>query len=351
MRFKTKKSSILEKIVFLFIVFSSSLHTFADNTDENNILFKPIDAILYVPQVEGCIRSKYEYNINANSHRFQVRNARFSVNGKLSEIIDYKAEIDLSDEGSLKMLDAWGRVTPVDFFSLKIGQQKVPFSSDHLRAPHVQAFANRSFISKQVCSGLRDVGATVSFKNKDVLPFDFFAGIYNGMGIYSQKEWQTDFNYALCAIINPIKNISVTLNYNSIKPEHLKINFFDVGLSCYYENFHFEAEYVHKVYENNVLDPTDAFLAFVYYDIPVETKIIKTISPRIRYDMMTDNNNGKAVDGAYLVDDIKRSRVTAGANFNFDRYIIIRLNYEKYFYDKDIENKDDKGVIEFVFKF
>ena len=38
--------------------------------------------------------------------RFEVRNARVSVTGNVLPIVAYKAEIDLSDEGSIKMLDA-----------------------------------------------------------------------------------------------------------------------------------------------------------------------------------------------------------------------------------------------------
>ncbi len=41
---------------------------------------------------------------------FEVRNARFSVSGNVHPLVAYKAEIDLSDEGSIKMLDAYARV-------------------------------------------------------------------------------------------------------------------------------------------------------------------------------------------------------------------------------------------------
>ncbi|MFW5793525.1 MAG: porin [Bacteroidota bacterium] len=49
-------------------------------------------------------------------HRFQVRNARFSVNGKFSEFVSYKAEIDLSDEGITKMLDAYLKIQTKDWY-------------------------------------------------------------------------------------------------------------------------------------------------------------------------------------------------------------------------------------------
>ena len=63
----------------------------------------------YLPKVHGTIRSKYELQTTTGMQRFQVRNARVSLDGKVLPVIAYKAEIDLSDEGSIKMLDAlWG---------------------------------------------------------------------------------------------------------------------------------------------------------------------------------------------------------------------------------------------------
>ena len=67
----------------------------------------------YLPEIHGTIRGKYEFQTETNESRFEVRNARFSVSGNVHPIVAYKAEIDLSDEGSIKMLDAYARVFPV----------------------------------------------------------------------------------------------------------------------------------------------------------------------------------------------------------------------------------------------
>ena len=67
----------------------------------------------YLPEIHGTIRGKYEYQTETSESRFEVRNARFSVSGNVHPIVAYKAEIDLSDEGSIKMLDAYARVFPV----------------------------------------------------------------------------------------------------------------------------------------------------------------------------------------------------------------------------------------------
>lgn len=56
----------------------------------------------YMPEIHGTIRAKYEYEPPINKGRFEIRNARLSVEGKIIPIVRYKAEIDLSDEGQIK---------------------------------------------------------------------------------------------------------------------------------------------------------------------------------------------------------------------------------------------------------
>jgi len=83
-------------------------------------------------EIHGTVRGKYEYQTEENEGRFQVRTARVSVAGVLSEAVAYKAEIDLCDEGKIKMLDAYTRLTPLKDrkAALTIGQMRVPFTID-----------------------------------------------------------------------------------------------------------------------------------------------------------------------------------------------------------------------------
>lgn len=57
------------------------------------------------PKIGGTIRSKYEYQTEEGEGRFEVRTARVSVSGNVTKEVSYKAEIDLCDEGKIKMLD------------------------------------------------------------------------------------------------------------------------------------------------------------------------------------------------------------------------------------------------------
>ncbi len=330
------------KLVLPILMLLSSIAVFAKGGDT-----------LYFPEVEGTIRAKYEYSTNTDEHRFQVRNARFSLNGKFSAITSYKAEIDLSDEGVTKMLDAYIKIQPKKWWSLTIGQQKVPFSTDNLRSPHQLYFANRSFIGKQL-TGLRDVGATFMLINKKIIPIDILLGTYNGTGLYNQKQWRTtdELSFAGRAVIKPSKIFNISLNFNSIKPTYQRMNLFNAGFFVDIKNLHLESEYFFKTYQDTSLTPTQGFFAFVSYDIKTsKLKNIKKISPVFRYDMMTKNL--KFDDSGVMKTDIERWRLTGGLTFTLDKPFLndIRLNYEHYFYDQSVVNSDNKLVLEFVVRF
>jgi hypothetical protein len=62
-------------------------------------LYAQDSASIYKPVIDGTVRAKYEYQPQISAGRFEVRNARFSVGGKLAKQVAYKAEIDLSEEG------------------------------------------------------------------------------------------------------------------------------------------------------------------------------------------------------------------------------------------------------------
>ena len=309
---------------------------------------------MFSPKIEGTIRAKYEYNTNLDAHRFQVRNARFSINGNFSPTVSYKAEMDLSDEGVTKMLDAYVRMKPTKWFSFTLGQQKVPFSTDNIRSPHQLYFANRSFIGKQL-TGLRDVGATFAFINKSKIPFELSMGWYNGDGLYNQQNWKTDdISFASRLELFPAKNIELSLNYNSVKPENIRMNLYDVGCYANFGNIHIESEYFYKTYPNNLFQATKGFFVFGGYDININKPNLKKITTLVRYDMMSANNKGYAEeDGTYTADHLARSRVTSGITFSLNKPFLndIRLNYEKYFYANGITDTDDKIVVEFVVRF
>ena len=317
-----------------------------------------MDLVDYIPAIHGTVCAKYEYQTTTRENRFQVRNARFSITGNVLPIVAYKLEVDLSDRGSVRMLDAYTRIFPFKDFNFTIGQMRVPFTIDAHRSPHLRYFVNRSFIAKQV-GDVRDVGATIAYTRKDyAIPFILEAGLFNGNGLTEQKEWNKTLNYSVKAQFLFAKGWNLTLSNQFIHPEDIRIQMYDVGL--YYENerVHIEGEYLYKTYNKNAFHPVHSIDIFGCYYIPLK-RIFKQRSISARYDMMTDHSNGKGLDEdtkRLPISNYARHRATGGVTFSFSKKFVadIRLNYEKYFYRKNSipdPSELDKISIEFMTRF
>ena len=286
----------------------------------------------YRPEIHGTVRAKYEYEPQIEKGRFEVRNARLSVEGRVVPIVRYKAEIDLSDEGAIKMLDAYVRLQPDNRFKFTIGQMRVPFTIDAHRSPHLQYFANRSFIAKQV-GNVRDVGASVSWTFGRSLPVTLEGGVFNGSGLTNQKNfWTGDINFSLKA-------------YTFVARQ------FNDG------RWHIEAEYLRKYYAHDSFRAVDAVDAFAAYRLSLK-KWLSAISFLGRYDYMSDHSNGhEGEDGLLVTNDPARYRLTGGVTLSLGKGRLqadIRLNYEQYFYSKSATpaiSEQNKVVVEFVAHF
>ena len=310
----------------------------------------------YIPEIHGTIRGKYEYQFEDNKGRFQVRNARFSLSGKVAPIVSYKAEIDLSDEGAIKMLDAYARITPLPTFDITIGQMRVPFTIDAHRSPHQQYFANRSFIAKQV-GNVRDVGATLAYTWKIGIPVRLEAGIFNGSGLTNQKDfWTNRINYSAKAHLQLPKGFNLVGSVQKISPENISIQMYDIGAYYHAGRWHVEAEFLRKHYAGGAFKPVNAFDGFVCYDQPLP-KVFEKISFLGRFDCMSDHSNGEAGEGGTLVvDDAARKRLTVGTTLSLVKPFVadLRVNYENYFYDNNAVaavSERDKIVVELMVRF
>ncbi len=363
-----KKLFILDLLlIFLFLTYSNS---FAQNNDtlssQSNLLtISPKSQIInkeekkpvFTVGLHGTVRGKYEYQFDMGKGRFQVRNARFSLSGNVTSVAGYKMEIDLSDEGKIKMLDAYVRLNMLQKkLRFTIGQMRVPFTIDAHRSPHQQYFANRSFIAKQV-GNVRDVGATLGYSFGETVPVSIDAGIFNGSGLTEQKDfWTGNYNYSakIQALFGNCVNL--TLSLQKTHPDITDILMYDAGIYFEKHGFHVEAEYLRKNYTQVDFAGVNAIDAFVCYDLKVK-EIFKKISFLARYDYMSDHSNGIANEtGILYVNDPERHRLTAGLTFSLGLpfQADIRFNYEKYFYKKyaiPAISEQDKIVLEFVARF
>ena len=340
--------------IFLFGIASAQNHY--GNEDGKKVDKQQLETQDYLPEVHGTIRSKYEYQTQMNAGRFEVRNARLSLTGNILPSVAYKAEIDLSDEGQIKMLDAYARLYPLKDFTITAGQMRVPFTIDAHRSPHQQYFANRSFIAKQV-GNVRDVGMTLGYDVHGAMPIILEGGLYNGSGLTDQKEWHKEVNFSGKAHLFPIKGINVTLSVQSIKPQTVRMNSYDIGTYYEFGRFHIEGEYLYKQYSDGAFAGVHSVNSFINYDLPLK-EVFQKISFLVRYDMMTNHSSGTpdTTTGLLKIDDYKRHRVTGGLTCSMSKAFRtdLRLNFEKYFYAKNSiakESEQDKIVMELMIRF
>lgn len=205
---------------------------------------------------------------------------------------------------------------------------------------------------------VRDVGITLGYTLPTDLPITIEGGLYNGSGLTNQKEWHKEVNYSAKAQFLFTKGLNLTLSIQSIQPEEIRVQSYDIG--AYYESdrFHIEAEYLYKQYSDNAFKDVQAVNTFINYDLPLR-KIFNKMSFLLRYDMMTDQSNAKTTDeetGALVTTDYKRQRLTGGITFSLSKAFRtdLRLNYEKYFYANSSiakESEQDKIVLELMVRF
>lgn len=311
-----------------------------------------------LPEIHGTVRAKYEYEPDIGAGRFEVRNCRVAITGKVTPIVAYKAEIDLSDEGEIRMLDAYARLLPAERLQVTAGQMRVPFTIDAHRSPHQQYFANRSFIAKQV-GNVRDVGAAAEYTIPlQRCPVTIEGGVFNGSGLTNQKDyWTKGYNYSVKASAMIDNKVNITLSCQHTRPEKVGIMMWDAGVYWQTQRWHVEGEYLRKNYSGNAFNGVNAIDAFAAYRLPLR-RILTGISFLARYDYMDNHSSGVAgADGQLEINDPKRHRATAGLTMHLGRKALnadIRLNYEKYFYDSGVTpgiSDRDKAVVELMCRF
>jgi len=325
-------------LILLFLITSAKTDLIAQQTGEN--------ASEYLPDIDGVIKTKVEFDLDNSLIRFEVRNARFGIKGKINNYMSYKAELDLSDEGKMKMLDAYVRFTPVKNLDFYMGQRKIPFSTDYIRNPAENIFANRSFLAKYINDGMRDIGFYAEYNLRSEIPVDILCGAVNGTG-NNNPQWIGKPNLVTRVIAGADKGFRAAGNLyygESQYKEHLAMYGGEIRYSK--GKFFIESEYIKSNWTDtaSVRQHEDGFYIHSYYNFTREQGIVYMITPTVRWDCM-----GKSV----FEGTTDANRITLGLNTGFEPkqfYSEIRLNYEKYLKGY-LPVHTDKITLEFVARF
>lgn len=324
----------MKKFIFFFLLFACFAAKSQDTTKK-----------IFLPQIKGIVKTKFEYDLDNKLMRFAVRNARFGVKGNINELFSYYVQMDLNNEGRFIMLDAFVEIEPFTNFFVKLGQIKIPFSTDYIRNPAEAFFANRSFVAKYINQGLRDIGVVAAYKSKLIIPIEAYIGLFNGSG-NNNPQWKAKPNYNARMVLGNDKNgLSVKGNfYGGDTENEYNLTIWGGEISYINKKFLIESEIIYRDWSDSLMHQESGFYLHSYYKIDFSLTKFKYILLTARYDFMGDD--------VFMFKTLG-SRLTCGLNLGFDSKIFIseiRLNYENYF-KKSMPIHTDKFTIEFLVRF
>lgn len=319
-------------------------------------LLSAAEKVDYTPHIHGTVRTRFEVATESGKYRFQVRNARVSLDGKIAPTIDYYINTDLCDRGSMKILDVWARIYATKELGFQAGQFRMPFGVDPFRGPNTYYFANRSFIGKQVCN-VRAVGVKAMY-TFSTLPLSAEAGVFNPTTIGDHSGWNSSLAFA-AKVTYSIGNVKLATGFQSIIPDSVRTNLIDGAVTWSAGRWTVEGEYMYKHYTAQRHKPCHAYNVFANYQMPIKAGVFNRLSFQGRFDGMTAHSNAIRNDeGQLITNDPARNRITIGATISYIKsknlFLDIRANYEKYFYHHDVTTTPytgDKALVELVLRF
>ncbi|MCM1068217.1 MAG: porin [Muribaculaceae bacterium] len=289
----------------------------------------------YIPKISGNIRVKYEYSTVDDAGRFAVNNARVKLDGKVMPWVGYRVQVDLCNNGKIRLMDAYVRLSPTDRLDIFVGQERVPFSVDASRDLHEYMFSDLSF-GADYLGNLRSVGVKLGylFLNNRIYAE---AGMFNSGTTENQNVWRGDFTYGAKMNFKTDLGLSPQVCFMSRKPlDGIRHNMADFSLSWTCGRFFLEGEYLYCNYAGEAIPDAHAYNFMVDYRLDVNNGILSEVSFRGRFDGMTDISTGiPDADGQIRIDHPHRKRVTAGVKFTSvhnKANLSLHLNYQQYFY-------------------
>ena len=301
------------------------------------------EELSFRPTVHGTFRAAWELNADDGTQRFQVRNARLSLGGHVLPAAEYFLQVDFCDLGSMKIMDAYARISATNRLKFKFGQFVIPF-----RNPQRFVFANRSFTAKKMMT-YRAVGAQAGYTFAG-FPLTVEAGMFNPATIGNQEKWHRTFTWSGRAKFTPGK-WEYSLGFASAKPYDIRANLVDVSVA-WNDRLHWKlfAEYMFERYSKSAGKPVHTWIGFINWFTGVHLGPFNRLSFQAREEGITDHLelDGSAVDPAH-------GRITLGATLSVlrgERRCDVRLNYERYIHhDHASEYERNRIAAELVLLF
>lgn len=128
-----------------------------------------------VVKVQGDL-SRFDPVVDVGDEDLLWRRRRFGVKGELFGHVDFEVEREFSDETD-PWRDVYVDVTATDWFAVKAGHFRVPFSLDGLTGSASHDFVNRSLGGNTIAPG-RDIGVMLHGRGNGRV-FTYAVGVFN----------------------------------------------------------------------------------------------------------------------------------------------------------------------------
>lgn len=309
------------------------------------------ESVSLIPEFHGAVRPRWEIDTESGKSRFEVRYARFAIDGKLLPQLSYFFQVDFCDQGTFKVNDAYAKLGIAKGLTLQAGQFRMPFGTEPFMSPRNYVFANRSFMGKLMCN-YRKVGAKLTYTVPVSVPLTLEAGVFNTGGIGNHNTWNKSYAGSGKATLT-LNEFKICGGVMDILPDKTRIMLYNIGTTWSHDNWRAAVEYMNEHYVDSSHKDAHSWVVWGDYGHDAKLGIFNHWSVQARYDGMSRQWSG--VDDAE--DNPGRHRITLGATLSYRYkkvYTDLMINYEKYHYIHGYEaptGQADKAVVELAIRF
>lgn len=290
----------------------------------------------------GMVQYQASDKKNAENNSFGLRLVRVAIDGKACADFAYKAQMQLNGNAfdtdasgktnslTIRLVDLWGEWQKYDFFRVKVGQFKRPFTFENPMHPITQGFMSYSQnVSKlagfsdrtgEQASNGRDIGLQLQ---GDFLKLDgrywlhYQVGVFNGEGInVKDRNNRKDIIGGLWLM--PVKGVRLgAFGWNGYREGVGEKNRYAISAEYAKNDWTIRSEYIHSQgYGSDVKkgDKADGL-----YALAIAPVIKNKCHVKARYDLYRDQKTWASSKTFYEV----------GADYLFSKNLQLNLEYAR----------------------
>lgn len=283
----------------------------------------------------GMVQYQGQDKKDAESNSFNLRLVRLALEGRAHKDFYYKAQMQINgttkdDNTAIRLVDLFGEWQKYEFFKVKAGQFKRPFTFENPMHPIVQGFMSYSQnVSKlagfsdrtgEQASNGRDIGIQVQgdilkINNRNWLHYQ--VGIFNGEGINTKdKDNRKDIIGGLWVM--PIDGLRIgAFGWTGSRAGVGQKNRYALSGEYAKNDWTFRTEYIHSQgYGSNLAagDKADG-----YYALAIAPIIEKKLHVKARYDLYRDQKTW----------DSSKTYYEIGADYLFTKNLQLNVEYAR----------------------